>query len=399
MVGGPPSEESRDSYPDPPDAAGRETHGPLWPRSWMMRGRLRRAQTFPRVARCGFPGGTDPFVALHTDGSASWEGAYRCESTWLCPVCTTLRRQSAATDIAGGLGGLGGFAQMLTLTIRHEEGTPLVTALAALDNAWREARHDGTWCRWWKQRVKATARAVEVTRGRNGWHPHIHLLLVLDEPLERDPVPGAPGRFVGYERDMLAERWAKAAARGPAGANWTPTWFDGVHVSAPSHVSRETSPGGTWEVAARYVCKAGLEIGGMGKGASSTSLWRIAERASRGDDVARAMWHEVAQATRGRHAMHLDARMRAARDEHARETQDDDARETRERVRVPVEVSRALAWAERTWHPAALRVPLVLASQGYDVASWCETLQRAHEARDPTLLTPWTSVLRLPTCE
>lgn len=395
MVGGPPSEESRELYPDPDDAAGGKTHGPLWPKSWTMRGRLRRAQTFPRVARCGFPGGADPFIAFRSDGSATWEGAFRCESTWLCPVCTTLRRQSAATDIAGGLRGLGGVAQMLTLTIRHEEGTPLPVALSALDNAWREARHDGTWCRWWKERVRATARAVEVTRGRNGWHPHIHLLLVLDAPLERDPVPGAPGRFVGYERDMLAERWSRAAARGPAGCNWRPTWFDGVHVSAPSDVSRETS----WEVAARYVCKAGLEIGGMGKGASSTSLWRIAERASRGDDAARAVWHEVAQSTRGRHAMHLDGRLRKARDEYAESTQDESARDTLRRVRVPAEASRALAWAERAWHPAALRVPLVLATQGHDVASWCDTVQRAFAERDTRLLTPWEGMLRLPTCE
>lgn len=351
----------------------------LWPSSWTERGRLRPAQT-GRVRGCGLQHNTDPSILVDDTGKARWDGIRVCESAWLCPACTTRRRQTAAAEISAGLAGLGGFAQMVTLTIRHDAGVPLATCLEALTSAWTEVRHDGGWCRVWKERVTGSARAVEITRGDHGWHPHVHLLTVVEEP------------WVEADRDWMSERWARAASRGPAGSSWEPTWLHGVVLSPPTDVSRETSA-----VVSRYVCKAGLEISGQGK-RSASSLWTVAERAARRDAQARRTWDEIAEATRGRHAIHLDSRMRAARDEHA-EPEHDVSRETR--IRVPTEAAKACAWLERAWHPAALRVPLVLATRegGAAVDAWCAEAVRAYERRDATNLVPWRSALDMPPSE
>jgi hypothetical protein len=392
-------EDLRDSYPASDEAGAQPQPKFRWPASWNLRGRIRPAQVADRVRRCGMPAGEDPSIVVSADGKGSWQGVWHCESAWTCPTCTTARRSRATTEIAQGIAAIGEqeggevWAQMLTMTIRHQAEVELSHALEALRVAWHETRHDGTWCRWWRERVLASARAVEITKGANGWHPHVHLLLVLrDEPLDREHALGAPGAWVGWERDMLAERWMRAAGRGPCGHDWTPTWLDGVHVSAPSNVSRETC----WEVAARYVAKAGLEVAGQGKAVSPTSVWRIAERAAAGSDADRARWRELAVATRGKHAIHLDARMRAACVDVTSEQRDDAASSEQARVRVPVQLRAALAWAERAWHPSALRVPVVLAETGGDIGAWLDSLARAHRARDPSILEPWRVALTMP---
>jgi hypothetical protein len=393
-----PLEDLRDSYPGQNDFGAKVRPSSLWPASWSLRGRIRPAQASDRARRCGLPAGEDPSIIVTSDGRASWQGVWNCESAWTCPTCTTARRSRAADEIASGIAALSqregeAWAQMVTMTIRHQHDVELAAALEAIRTAWYETRHDGTWCRWWRDRVVASARAVEVTRGMHGWHPHVHLLLVLrGEPLDREHALGASGRWVGWERDMLAERWMRAVSRGPAGHNWTPSWLDGIHVSAPSNVSRETC----WEIAARYVTKAGLEVSGQGKAASPTSVWRIAERAAAGSDQDRARWRELSQATRGKHAIHLDARMRAACEAVASEQREDAASSERARVRVPVQLRAALAWAERAWHPSALRVPVVLAETGGDVEAWLDAVVRAHRARDPSPLEPWRTALAMP---
>jgi len=396
--GGLALEDLRDSYPASDGDGAQPQPKFRWPASWNLRGRIRPAQVADRVRRCGMPAGEDPSIVVTSDGRGSWQGVWRCESAWTCPACTTARRSRAATEIARGIAEIGeqegeAWAQMVTLTIRHQRDVELAHALEALGVAWYETRHDGTWCRWWRERVVASARAVEVTRGAHGWHPHIHLLLVLrGEPLDREHAMGAPGRWVGWERDMLAERWMRAAARGPCGHDWTPTWLDGVHVSAPSHVSRETC----WTIAARYVTKAGLEVSGQGKARSPTSVWRIAERAAAGSDADRARWRELSTATRGKHAIHVDPRMRVACEAVSSEQRDDAASSERARVRVPVRLRAALAWAERAWHPSALRVPVALAESGADVEAWLAALERAHRTSDPSILAPWCVALTMP---
>jgi hypothetical protein len=79
----------------------------------------------------------------------------------------------------------GGSAAMATFTMSHHKGHRLKSVWDALSGAWQHmtqgrAAQDGPW-----KQLRVTmlegdgyVRVVEVTHGENGWHVHIHLLLL-----------------------------------------------------------------------------------------------------------------------------------------------------------------------------------------------------------------------------
>jgi hypothetical protein len=79
--------------------------------------------------------------------------------------------------------GLGFRVAHVVLTIRHTRGMPLSEVFEALSKAWRFMTKDRSFRPYWEG--LGYARGVEITLGPNGWHPHIHLALVI--PPERDP--------------------------------------------------------------------------------------------------------------------------------------------------------------------------------------------------------------------
>jgi hypothetical protein len=88
--------------------------------------------------------------------------------------------------------------------------------------------------------------------------------------------------------------------------------------------------------------------------------------------------------------------MREACSDAATEQRNDDASSERARIRVPVRMRSALAWAERAWHPSTLRVPVAVAENDGDVEAWLDALARAYHARDPSMLEPWRVALSMP---
>jgi hypothetical protein len=79
--------------------------------------------------------------------------------------------------------GLGFRVAHVVLTIRHTRGMPLSEVFEALSRAWRHMTKDRAFRPYWEG--LGYARGVEITLGPNGWHPHIHVALVI--PPERDP--------------------------------------------------------------------------------------------------------------------------------------------------------------------------------------------------------------------
>lgn len=95
----------------------------------------------PAVCGCGRPGHEVLEVGLHLreDGSARTSGVYRCDSPWLCPVCSIRRakerqeRVALVYDVAGCF--TGGQTPMITITVRHKRGMALADIKAAVDEA------------------------------------------------------------------------------------------------------------------------------------------------------------------------------------------------------------------------------------------------------------------------
>jgi hypothetical protein len=138
-------------------------------------------------------------------------GLFRCGQLWGCPVCAATIQAAARRDIrtivklhreatatrAHPQGG----AYLLTLTMRHSEKMPLGVCREAIQDAWRGMTRGAPWKRL-KERMAfiGQVRALEVTHGVNGWHVHIHALLLV-------AAPWSEARRVQVE-DAIFERWA-----------------------------------------------------------------------------------------------------------------------------------------------------------------------------------------------
>lgn len=162
-----------------------------------------------RVARCSWRVGTE--VGVHVgDSGAHFSGTERCSSVWSCPVCSAVIRADRAEEIESGVvrhRESGGGALFLTGTIRHHADDTLEVGLHAILEGWRRVIRGNPWKKW-ADRIGLVGiiRTVEITRGwRNGWHPHLHAIALLEKPIS-DEMRRA------FE-SWLLERWQKMVTK------------------------------------------------------------------------------------------------------------------------------------------------------------------------------------------
>lgn len=141
-----------------------------------------------RPARCRWR--VDEAVGVHwSEGRpAHWSGLERCGSIWACPVCSAVIRHGRSEEIqtaADRWTETGGGVSMLTLTTRHRKSDPLADNLDLALECWRDMTKRRPWKRLAERLgLAGYIRSVEVTWGwANGWHPHIHGLLLTERPL------------------------------------------------------------------------------------------------------------------------------------------------------------------------------------------------------------------------
>jgi hypothetical protein len=112
---------------------------------------------------------------------AHFGGLVTCGSQWLCAVCSlkiALSRRGEAQLAVQKLGEQGGVCGLLTLTIPHQIGQSFDLVFGSLNRLYSLFSSGGQSAKFrklWGQ--LGYIRAVEVTRGINGWHPHFHIVL------------------------------------------------------------------------------------------------------------------------------------------------------------------------------------------------------------------------------
>ena len=231
-------------------------------------------------------------VTRSATGTTSIAGLVTCGSVWACPVCAgrvqlqraaelTLLVERARADALGTC--------MVTLTVRHGLGHELRSTRAGVLRAWKHVLQSRAWKRIRERyQVAGYVRAVEVTHGRAGWHPHIHVLLL-------------SGRPADMERNLHAELsglW-RAAVVLKLGREHEPDDAHGCHV-APAY-------------AADYIAKMGLEIAysvAKVRGPSRSPFELLAD-ASRGDAQSRVLWCDYVSATKGARQLEWSRGLRA----------------------------------------------------------------------------------------
>jgi hypothetical protein len=117
-------------------------------------------------------------------GRALFSNVITCGSCWLCPVCaakiTEGRRVELQAAIVSHLA-KGGSIAMQTLTYPHDRDLPLNESIRLQSKALRSYKADRQYKNIMKQVGSiGSVRSLEVTHGQNGWHPHTHDLIFLD---------------------------------------------------------------------------------------------------------------------------------------------------------------------------------------------------------------------------
>lgn len=231
------------------------------------------------------------------DGSAHYRNVQTCKNVWVCPVCSSRITERRAKELQAMLDGTDYQTVMVTYTMRHNRTDTLVDTLETISSAIRSFKSGRKW-QGFKEGwgIVGTIKALEVTWSYdNGWHPHIHELIVLDL---KKPLSYAQ---TAHLDDILTERWLRVLSRHGGSA----TSERGLTVS-PNAIDQYIAKfgrdpkgdDGKWTLA-REVAKAASKHNSKGK---SLTPFEILDRS--GDDKQMsALFVEYQQAMIGKRQM------------------------------------------------------------------------------------------------
>jgi hypothetical protein len=208
----------------------------------------------------------------------------------MCAVCAAKISERRRVELTSGIEAWraqGGQVVMVTYTVRHQLADDLAMVLKGLREA-RRLHKTGKASAAARAVFVASVRAVEITHGANGWHPHIHELLFI--------APGVAWDEAAVVRD-LGGRWASAVA----------TVADrlGLGLQVNGHGFALTTD---WATISDYVTKVGDESDWTMAHEVTKQVVKRGRKGSRtatdlldsmllGDELAGDLWREFARAT------------------------------------------------------------------------------------------------------
>jgi hypothetical protein len=270
------------------------------------------ASVLPRLSHCRRdPHGMAEFVGIVAgqQGSA-YTGLQTCGSVWACPIDSAKVRHDRALRLSRCVvnwADAGGGLVFPTMTLAHVSGDSLAKTFGHLLAGWRFVVSSRAYKRLKKRLgIEHVCRAVEITHGFNGWHPHLHLLFFTIRPLTRAELLDVWAVLLG-----VWQTYVELNDLRPIDSR------RGVYVKA---VNLDSEKG--LETLGEYLSKtqdgygiaAELVRGDLKKGRSkkARSPFALAEAAIAGDARALALWREYEVVTKGRHALELSPASKTA---------------------------------------------------------------------------------------
>lgn len=261
------------------------------------------------VCLCGWTKIAGKTVELHRaenkDGvRAFYTGLGKCGLRWVCPICTRVASEKARETLNDALAAArnSGFVPVLiTLTARHHVGMGLQDFWSRLSTAEKQLKDIQGW-----RRMKARngpmvgfAKAIEATHGRNGWHPHFHLLMVMRADSELEAIES-----VQWIREAWLEQLEGVGLDGRSPAARRRAFDAQGAAQAGSYVTK-------WG-AAEELALSGAKAGRDG-GRTPWQLLRDARTAEEEPDRRRAaaLWWEFVQVFKGAHQVRLSPSLKA----------------------------------------------------------------------------------------
>jgi hypothetical protein len=154
---------------------------------------------------------------INTNGKFSYHGLMVCKDVWGCPTCArkiTERRQNGLGLLLNSHVEKWGQCSISAslFTIPHGLGNDLDDILDRLHGAWRYMTMTNAYKDLMKRfGMRGSVRALECTYGKNGFHPHFHVLHFFDHDIKKQNSEGDAG--IDFLKDSLFALWTKALIR------------------------------------------------------------------------------------------------------------------------------------------------------------------------------------------
>lgn len=135
---------------------------------------------------------------------ASYGNLMTCGSVWLCAVCAAKISELRRVELVAAAGYHQGGLALLTFTLAHKKNDKLADTLNLLDTAFSKLFEGHWWVNFqarWNFLGKVTA--LEVTYGRNGWHPHKHCLFFFSGWIGSDQVAQMQKELTQHYLELL----------------------------------------------------------------------------------------------------------------------------------------------------------------------------------------------------
>lgn len=215
---------------------------------------------------------------------AFYGGLYQCGSPWVCPMCAAKLGEARKREVQKAIDNAlfeGAGVSLVTLTFRHGIGDVLPETLAKFRAALRRCKSGRASkdLRKWADYM-GEIRALEITHGRNGWHPHTHALTFTHAPLTGH-------RLTQYRRRLFV-LWYKACEKEGLPL---PSYKHGVDVRPASYAADYVSKWGFASEVARPGSKGGRN--------GSRTPWEILADAGAGDKRSGWLFREYAHGMKG----------------------------------------------------------------------------------------------------
>jgi len=272
-------EASRVSPPQQKEALAEAARTAIRRYRWRLREVAGKIIPKERVATCGIRTHGPTVDIRHGDGGAHIGGLHTCGSVWHCPVCAAKiaeRRRQEVEELMTCAEAAEHPAYMAAFTFPHHRFQTAGDLRAVCAATWKKIIAGAPWkraCR--KVNFLGFVRALEVTYGENGWHPHIHTVMAF--------AAGTPVAAIEEFGVWLFERWAAAIERAGYGSCNPDVWrWEPVRnaVQAGDYVVKW---GADRELTQGHMKRA--------KGGGRTP-WQLLDDAANGDKRAAALFRE-----------------------------------------------------------------------------------------------------------
>lgn len=273
---------------------------------WRLQSYLWRISDNPRFQGCHRwrSAGSHAQIVWSGKNLAHWGGLQTSSSVWCSPLSAAAIARVRQVEVEQAVKSWtesqkGRSVAFLTLTLRHSAQNSLTELWDALSYCWRGITGTASWRGGVRMDgdkktygIRHFVKSVEITHGKNGFHPHLHVLLFIERPLDK--------RQLRTLKDRLFSRWSAAAER------------KGLKAPTPERglvIEQSTGEVESMKRLSAYVAKGNLSSLGKemtgsllksGRGDNRTLFQVLKDWGEKGSPVDRAIWREYEKASEGR---------------------------------------------------------------------------------------------------